>query len=298
MKLGISLHPVTPNGDLGGVLNVSRECERLGYDAVYMSGHVLGEESGAAVLDPMVALAAIAGATETIAVASSVLLLPHYNPVLLANEAASLDLVSNGRFVLGVGVGWNEAEFDALGVPFAERGARGDEYLQAMRALWSDRSATFKGKFTSFENATLGTAPLTSGGPPIWVGGASDGALRRALRFADAWHGASPSPEEIAAIRGRLAQLGEEVDRDPSTLGLNGIYFVVPPGGNHNGFTNGWVLGGEQPTAESIVESIGLLGEQGLTELNLLLPLTPDTLMDGISWIAEEVMPKVSTAGA
>ena len=276
-------------------LRVARESERLGFDAVYMSGHVLGEPD-AAVLDPLAALAAVAGATETIGIATSVLLLPHYNPVLLANEAASLDVISNGRFTLAIGVGWNQAEFDALGIPFGERGARADDHLEALRALWTDRPASYSGRFTSFEDALLGTAPRTPGGPPIWVGGHSDAALRRALRFAQAWHCTSLTPAEVAEAKERLARIGEEVGRDPSTLELTSIHLLVPPGAGHNGFTLGHMLGGAQPTAESVVQHIGELAEQGISRINLLLPITPDTLLDGIAWVAEEVMPQVAAA--
>jgi len=291
MRLGISLQPVVPDD----VLRVARESERLGFDAVYMSGHVLGEP-GATVLDPMTTLAAVAGGTETIGVATSVLLLPHYNPVLLANEAASLDVISQGRFTLAIGVGWAEPEFDALGVPFGERGARADDALEAMRALWSERPASYQGRFTQFDDALLGTPPHTPGGPPLWVGGHSDAAIKRALRFAAAWHCTGMTPDEVAEARERIARIGEQVGRDPETLELTSIHFAIPPNAKHNGFSFGHVLGGEQPTADAVVQHIGELAEQGISRINLLLPLTPETLLDGIAWVAEEVMPQVAAA--
>jgi probable F420-dependent oxidoreductase len=296
MKLGISLHGVTPNGD-SGVLAVAHATEQLGFDAIYMSGHVLGEP-GETVLDPIVTLATVAGATSRLRIATSVLLLPHYNPVLLANEAASLDVLSEGRFVLAMGVGWNEAEFAALGVPFNERGVRADEYLEAMAALWNSTQASFSGRFVNFADVTLGTPPRTAGGPPVWIGGHSDAALRRALRTAKAWHGTGATPEEVAEVRGRLETFGAELGRDPGTLDLTGIYLVVPPVGVHSGFTHGFMLGGEKPSADSVAEDIGRLAEQGLSALNLLLAVTPDTFLDSLTWVAEEVLPKLPGGGA
>jgi alkanesulfonate monooxygenase SsuD/methylene tetrahydromethanopterin reductase-like flavin-dependent oxidoreductase (luciferase family) len=106
-----------------------------------------------------------------------------------ANQAATLDVVSGGRLILGVGTGWNPDEFEAVGVPVRERGARIDDHLEAAKALWTRRPADFAGPFTTLRAAQLGVPPITPGGPPVWVGGHSDAALRRALRFGDGWYG-------------------------------------------------------------------------------------------------------------
>ena len=292
MRTGISLQPISPTDDPARVLRVAREAERLGFDSVYMSGHVLEDPNGT-VLDPLITLAAVAGATERIRLATSVLILPHYNPVLLANEAASLDVLSAGRFTMAVGVGWNEEEFAALGVPFKQRGARADEHLEVLRALWSERPTNFEGRFTTLRETTLGIEPLTPGGPPIWVCGHSDAALRRALRFGAAWHGTGATPEEVREIRARIQRIAAEVGRDPASLDLNGIYFVVPPVGEHNGFLHGHLLGGTEPTGESVAADIEALEGAGLTALNLLIPLTSDTFEMGLAWVASEVLPRL-----
>jgi probable F420-dependent oxidoreductase len=292
MRLGISLVPVSPGRDGDVVARVAREVERLGFDSVLASGKVLADPNGAG-LDPVVTLAAVAGATERLRIITSVVVLPLYEPVVLANQASTLDVLSRGRFTLGVGVGWNEEEFDAVSVPFAERGVRADEHLEVMQALWRDRPATLDGRFTSFSDASLGVTPFTAGGPPIWVGGDSDGALRRALRFAEAWHGVAPSPDKLAEIGERLAPLGEEVGRNPATLERNGVYWLTPPVCDDNGFVMGDPLGGRTPTGESVADDLGRLGEAGISHVNVLLPIANDDVLDAIGWVAQEVLPKL-----
>ena len=106
----------------------------------------------------------------------------------MARMGATLDQMSNGRFIFGVGVGWAQREFEALGVPFHQRGAITDEYLAAIKELWTNDIASFEGKYVSFHDVQTGPRPKRSPHPPIWVGGSSDGALRRAVRFGDGWH--------------------------------------------------------------------------------------------------------------
>src|SRR5919204_194432 len=111
------------------------------------------------------------------------------NPVNLALEAAALDVLSEGRLILGVGAGWMREEFATLGIDPAERGARTDEYIQVLRTLWTNDPANFNGRFVDFDGVVLATKPATEGGPRIWVGGNNDAGLRRALRHGDGWHG-------------------------------------------------------------------------------------------------------------
>jgi probable F420-dependent oxidoreductase len=130
-------------------------------------------------LDSMVALSFAAAATSTIRLATGVLVLPEHNPVVVAKQAASLDALSGGRLTLGVGVGWSREEFDALGVPFARRGARTAEYVAAIRTLWRDDVATFDGEFGRFAAIRVNPKPV-QGRIPVVLGGNSDAALRRA----------------------------------------------------------------------------------------------------------------------
>lgn len=158
-------------------------------------------------LDPFVALSFAAAATQRIRVATGVLLLAEHNPVIVAKQAASLDALSDGRLTLGVGVGWSREEFDALGVPFAGRGARTDEYLEAMRVLWREDVASFAGEFVAFSGARVNPKPVHGRRIPIVIGGNSDAALRRVARLGDGWYGFNLAG--LDAVRERLVRLRE-----------------------------------------------------------------------------------------
>ena len=293
MRLGVSLEPPRWSGRSGDlILRTAQKAERLGFHSVLMSGHVLANGNGSA-LDPLVLLSAVAGATARIRIATSVLVLPYYNHVVLANQAATLDVISGGRFILGVGTGWNPDEFDAVDVPLKERGARADEHLDVMKALWSGEPTDYEGRFSRFRQASLGVSPRTAGGPPIWVGGHSDAALRRALRFADGWHGGGLDPAGVAEVRARLARISEDIGRDPAELELSAVCFLTPPGSDHGRPVPGRLLGGPAPTAESVLEEIGGLQQAGISMCSLWMPVTGPGLSDALDWIAEDVMPKL-----
>jgi probable F420-dependent oxidoreductase len=291
------------------VMPVAQAAERLGFDSVFAAHHVVlpyereseypykrsGTEiavtPGVQWLDPLVVLAMVAGVTERIGLGTSVLVLPYRNPVNLAAEVATLDVLSAGRFILGVGAGWMREEFAALGLDASERGARTDEYLQVLRTLWTEDPASFDGRFVSFDGAVLATRPRTEGGPPIWVGGNTDPGLRRALRAGDGWHGFEVFPDELPDIRERLARLGAEVDRDPGELVLSVTRGLVPPDQAEQSITRDRrVLGG---SAAAIVEELGAYAEQGvelvLIHVGLPTPMVPEAL----EWVAAEVLPEL-----
>jgi probable F420-dependent oxidoreductase len=157
-------------------------------------------------LDPMIALTVAAGATDSIRLATGVLLLPEHNPVILAKAAASLDVVSGGRLSLGIGVGWSREEFAALGIPFEGRGARTDEYIEAIRTLWRDDPASFSGVFTAFADIRVNPKPVDRR-IPIVIGGNSDAALRRAARTGDGWYGFNV--DGVGGVEERVNRLGE-----------------------------------------------------------------------------------------
>jgi probable F420-dependent oxidoreductase len=161
-------------------------------------------------LDPLLALTFAAAVTSRIELATGVLLLPEHNPIVVAKQAATLDVLSAGRFSLGVGVGWSAEEFAALGVPFARRGRRTEEYLAAMRTLWAEDPASFAGEFTRFDAIRVNPKPLRGGRLPVVVGGNSDAALRRAVTHADGWYGFNVP---VADVPARIAVLADECAR-------------------------------------------------------------------------------------
>lgn len=179
-------------------------------------GRMPGREE-IAIADPLVWLTYAAAVTERINLATGVLILPQRNPVLLAKECATLDVLSRGRLLLGVGVGWLAEEFAALGVPFEERGARTDEYVEALRVLWRQDEPTFDGRFVSFERAKSYPKPV-QGTIPVIVGGHTDAAARRAGRIGDGFFPWGLGAEHLARLVEVMRQAAEDAGRDPDAI--------------------------------------------------------------------------------
>jgi probable F420-dependent oxidoreductase len=215
-----------PNSDYLGfeaspeaIVAAAKKAEEVGFDAVFVNDHIIvgADERSAAwtnVYDPFVAMSFVAAHTARIGVGVSVLIMPYRNPIATAKALATIDLMSGGRLTVGVGVGWNETEAVTLGVPFHERGARTNEYLRLWQACWAPGTVSFSGKFFSFTDMFVNPKPLQQPHPPIWIGGTSDAALRRAARFAAIWQ-PTPLPlahlvERQAALRKACAALGRE----------------------------------------------------------------------------------------
>jgi len=205
--------------------------ERLGYRTWWASEHVVlpsprvdpsPAEPDTKLLDPLVGLSYVAATTTRLELGTAIVILPQRNPVVLAKQVASLDVLSEGRFTLGVGTGYLPQEFAGVGVPFADRGRRTDEYIDAMRALWDSPAPAFDGKYVSFSGIDAHPRPTNA---RIAIGGASDGALRRALTRGDAWIGIG-TPEETAANLKRLRRLSAMTER-PDPLGALKINIVA-----------------------------------------------------------------------
>jgi len=188
---------------------MAEAAEEAGFDSVWATEHiVVGPEAvdpyGRG-FDPLVTLGWLAGLTGSVELGTSILLLPLHHPALLAKQAATLQEISGGRLLLGVGVGWHEDEFRIMGVPFAGRGRRANEALRLMRALWRGE-ASFEGEQWSFSDATFG--PLPDPAPEIWVGGSSPPAIRRALELGDVWHPSRRSDaEHVRRVKERHPEL-------------------------------------------------------------------------------------------
>jgi probable F420-dependent oxidoreductase len=171
-------------------------------------------------LDPLLGLGYAAAVTTHIDLATGILLLPEHNPVVAAKQAATLDMLCGGRLVLGIGVGWSAEEFAALGVPFARRGSRTDEYIAAMRHLWATDVSSFRGEFARFDGVRVYPKPVRGRRIPVVIGGNSDAALRRAAAIGDGWYGFSLSADEAAERLATLAGLCGDRGRSMSELAI------------------------------------------------------------------------------
>lgn len=203
MRLGVNVPNFGPGTTPAFLAEWVRFAEDAGFALAMMSDHVavtpdVAELYPAPFYDPFSTLAWLAGATETIELGTTVTVLPYRNPLLTARMAANIDQFSEGRFVLGVGVGWSKQEYAALGVPFARRGAIMDDYLAAIITLWSTELASHDGEFVTFRDVHTAPAPARKPYPPIWVGGASPRAIRRAAGYGDAWH---PNNAKLGWVR-------------------------------------------------------------------------------------------------
>lgn len=230
----------SPRRDVGFVRDMAVGVEELGFRALYAPEHVIffasyessypytddgspawGPDTG--IYDPLFVFQAAAGSTETLRFCTGVLILPQRPVLLTAKEVLSLDHLTTGRFELGVGSGWSWEEYAALGVPFAERGKRMDEYLEVLRLVWTEERASYDGRFVSFDGLVLNPKPVTPGGPPVIVGGDSAPAMRRAARAGDGWYGwwAKPGIEEhLDGLRAILADHGRSADDPDFSLRL------------------------------------------------------------------------------
>ena len=273
--------------------------EQLGYDSVWVSDHVVVpnahvERFGAAMYDPLITLAVAAGATSRVRLGTTVLIVPYRNPVVTAKMVSSLDALSGGRVVLGIGAGWVAEESAMLGVPFEERGPMTDEYLAAMRELWTSPAPSFAGKYTQFSELHFEPKPVQKPHPPIWVGGHARASLRRAAESGAAWHPINRSVEELRAGRAEIGRLCEARGRAvPPAVTLRNDAFVLRPGRPVPAPLHGGnVLAGE-PAA--LVDQIGELGAAGVEHLVLEF-LAPDgaDLDEQMALFAERVRPKLA----
>ncbi len=249
MKIGV----VFPQAELGSDVNAIKEyvlnAEDMGYTHVFIADHVLGadpkyhQSPGASstsrsisaeythesvVHEPFTLMAYIAALTETLELTTGILILPQRQTALVAKQAAEIDVLSNGRMRLGIGVGWNPVEFQALGEDFHNRGQRSEEQIEVMRALWTHNVVDFHGKWHNITHAGINPRPIQR--PiPIWIGAGSgstlvpnDHILRRIARIADGWFPMFPPDKRAHFTTNLIHQYAEEIGRNPDTIGIEG----------------------------------------------------------------------------
>jgi probable F420-dependent oxidoreductase len=250
MKIGVVFPQIESGTDPGFIRDYAQTAESLGYDHILIYDHVVGANTASrpkwsgpytsknTFHEPFVVFGYMAAVTQRIELATGVIILPQRQAVLVAKQAAEVDVLSGGRLRLGIGVGWNDVEFDALGTNFHDRGARCVEQMKVMRALWTQETVTFEGKWHRIPDAGINPLPVQR--PiPLWIGGESEIALRRAARIADGWMssrpirpaGKQPAGEparehQVERLREHLAAAG----RSPKTFGIEGRAAIADGG--------------------------------------------------------------------
>ena len=301
MKYGFSVPTRGPLATADSLITLATRGEEMGFDFVGVSDHIIipkdirsrypysisGEFAGAdpgECLEQLTVVAFLAAATSKIKLLTTVLVLPHRNPVHTAKVFASIDVLSGGRLIAGCGVGWMREEFEALGAPpFDRRGAVSDEYLKAFKELWASEDPSFDGEFVSFDGVRFRPQPVQKPHPPIWIGGESPPALRRAGRLGDAWYPIGNNPrypmetldqikQGMEVVRGHATEAGRSPD-DVSLSYSAGWYSDDGSTVSANG--NRRLLTGNR---DQIAGDIAALAEAGADHLSL--GLQADTLDD------------------
>ncbi len=300
-----------------GYIAVAEAAERLGFGFISVNDHIVvpgdiasrypysedGQWAGRTAgecLDQLATLAFIAGRTERLGLLTSVMVVPHRQPVLAAKMLATVDVLSRGRLIVGCGTGWMREELEAVGAPpFAERGRVTDEYIDAFKDLWTKASPSFRGTYASFSNLLFEPKPVAKPHPPIWIGGESPVAMRRAVRAGDAWYPGSnnpqfrlDTPERLGAAVAELQRTAAAAGRDPGSIDI--AYVVFWP----VDWTAQTAADGTRRTLtgspQAMAEDVAALERAGVRHLCLTFqtPSLTETL-ERMQRFAEQVMPLV-----
>ena len=304
MEFGVTVPNNWGVEDPQAVVNFGPLAEELGFDSVWVMDHLFNNGYIRERLDdkpyyhPMATLSHISALTSRLQLGTSVLVLPYHNPVELAKYAATLDQMSGGRVILGVGVGAMTPEFDALGIPMSQRGLLTNESMDIMRELWSNQDPRYSSDRWEFEDLKFSPKPVQSvaGSPhvPLWVGGGSPGALRRAARRGNGWHPSGMSAEEFAIGRQRVRELAESAGRNPDDLVMSARVEVEAHGGpSSQRAADRSRLPGDDPAG--MVAGIAAYHEAGVQHIVLALN-TGDVgrLRELMHSIASDVIPQFS----
>jgi probable F420-dependent oxidoreductase len=287
LRFGLQLPTYGPGADPQTIVQVAKRGEELGFESVWVNDHVLVPSTlprYAEILEALTTLVWVAAHTERLRLGTSVLILPQRDPILAAKQLATLDVLSDGRLIVGLGAGYVSEEFEFLGAPFAQRGPRIEEQIALLRALWGGQRS-FEGKAFRFEDALFGPLPLQGADLPIWIGGSSRPAIRRAATLANAWHPAHLDRRTLAEKRKDL----EELARGRS-VGINlklrvALWGEPPPAPGYQ------IVGG----AAQVSDELGEYASDGLEDFMVVFPNeTIEEFLEMMETFAAEVMPAFS----
>ena len=301
MKLGICLPHYGRPIEIPRMLEVARRAEERGLDSVWVTDHVIVPTQTNVIyredmLDPLAVLPWLAGVTHRIALGTSVVILPYRSPIPVAKLLASVDVLSGGRLIVGAAIGWLEGEFDALDVPFKERVSRSEEALELFRTLWTQEHPTLETKRHRLHDVTFSPMPLQKPRPPLYVGGNSEGALRRVARLGDGWHATGSTVEAF----GQGAETVRRFWKDAGREGEPALSLRIPIliDGVHRAAVDMSLIRGRHviggPVAKIVEE---LRGYQALGCQHIALEVSYSTypaILETIDIIAERLRPPVA----
>ncbi len=318
MKYGFSVPTRGPLSAADSIVSLARHGEEMGFDFIGVSDHIIipsdirsrypysvsGEFAGAdpgECLEQLTVVAFLASVTSRIGLLTSVMVLPHRNPVHTAKALASIDVLSGGRLIAGCGVGWMREEFEALGAPpFERRGAVSDEYLRAFKELWTSDDPSFLGDYVSFQGVRFVPKPLQKPHPPLWIGGESPAALRRSGRLGDAWYPIGNNPrypmetlEQIGRGMEVVRRHAEEAGRGADAVSLSYSAGWYRDSGAERGADGGRrLLTGD---ADDVAGDISALAKAGVDHLSLgFLSDTLSGALEQLGRFSSVVRPRVA----
>ncbi|HKA33183.1 MAG TPA: LLM class F420-dependent oxidoreductase, partial [Candidatus Binatia bacterium] len=238
MKFGVIFPQTEIGSDPAAVRDYAQTAEGLGYEHLVVYDHVVGANPASrpgwtppythkdSFHEPFVLFGYLAGVTEKIELATGIIILPQRQTVLVAKQAAAVDVLSNGRLRLGVGIGWNPIEYEALGENFNDRGKRSEEQIEVLRLLWTKELVTFKGRWHTITDAGINPLPVQR--PiPIWFGGNAEPVLRRVARLGDGWFPLAEPGDKVRAMIEKIRGYAKETGQDPSRIGIEGRVSVA-----------------------------------------------------------------------
>ena len=298
MKLGICLPHYGRPIEIPRMLEVARRAEERGLDSVWVTDHVIVPTQTNVIyredmLDPLAVLPWLAGVTHRIALGTSVVILPYRSPIPVAKLLASVDVLSGGRLIVGAAIGWLEGEFDALDVPFKERVSRSEEALEIFRTLWTQEHPKLETKRHRLKDVTFSPMPLQKPRPPLYVGGNSEGALRRVARLGDGWHATAATPETFRQGKQAVTRFWREAAREGEPEWSLRIPVFVE--GVHEWAVDEKLLRGRHAIRGTVRQIAGQLAEyQRLGVSHVALEVSYSiypAILETIDLLAEEVKP-------
>jgi len=312
MKIGVSI-PRWP--DVAGLKRFAQRAEELGFESVLAGDHIVLPTAGTQqypytadgsfqrptdepFLETMTLLGYLAACTQTIKLGTTVIILPYRNPVVQAKMFSSLDVLSNGRVICGVGVGWLEKEFETLGVPYAQRGPMTDEFLEIFQVLWTQEDPQFHGRFYHIDGIQFSPKPVQQPRIPIWVGGHTQRALRRVAKYGDCWHTTRQTPDFVAQHLPYLRRQAERRGRDPAGISISlkrSLHFTDIGLSEGRGVRTGGALIG---ATQEVIDDVYYCREVGIDQLTFDFRVDGmDRCIQVMEHLADRVLPVARRLG-
>jgi probable F420-dependent oxidoreductase len=309
MKLAVEFPNVIYREGPDAVASLARAIEEIGFDQLDMFDHVvmghptddrpaMAYPSNMPVLEALMTLSYAAAATSTIGLGTEVLILPQRQPTLVARQVNTLDILSGGRVRLGVGVGWQQSEYEALGVNFTARGKMMDEAIDFMKTWWQEENVSYQGQFYSADNMAMEPNSPQGANIPIWIGGNSEAALKRAGRIGDGWmaSGSADDYEKMSSAIKRVKSYAEEFSRDPDTLGFQ-AQLSPPPRNNDPASRNFYANPDDVAATALLAKSIGFdWATINVTGVFVAGARSLDAIIESLAVLHNKIRQEVGTA--